>query len=203
MSQISSNRLIQSFMPFVGSSDYHLMLKFNFLKHSHYRILILDCHLLYFSKVSISKLALLYYTCLYKLFKFNFTNLSILQIKQFLSTYNLLSFEHKILQKLSFFVFNIKNNLHSPETLKECLRPAETNHTYSLRASTKSAMRSLAIKTKYGEWLFAYFLSKFFNNCNINKQIFYLKNFSDFKSFFYSNFDIILSNFLKNFQNSI
>lgn len=150
----------------------------------------------YFSKVAISKLARIYYSCLFKLFKFNFSNFSVIQINKFLFSYNLFSFEHRILYKLSIFSFNIKNKQNSPIELKNFLRPPETIHSYSLRNSTKSLVQSDVFLSKYGEWSFGSFFSKFFNKIPENRILFFENNLSNFKSLFFNNFDIILSNFV-------
>ena len=86
----------------------------------------------YFSKVAINKLACMYYSCLYKLFKFKLSTFSTININKFLSGYKLFSFEHRILYKLSIFSFNIKNKENSPVELKNFLKPPEVILSYLL-----------------------------------------------------------------------
>ena len=51
--------------------------------------------MIYYSKTAIAKLTKVFYICLYKLFKFNFSNLSNNQINFRLAIYNLFSFEYR------------------------------------------------------------------------------------------------------------
>ena len=154
----------------------------------------------YFSKVAVTKLARIYYSCLYKLFKFKFSNFSPIYINKFLSSYNLFSFEHRIIYKLSIFSFNLNNNSNSPVELKNLLKPPEVIHSYSLRSSTKAIIKTNVISSKYGEWSFGNFFSKFFNKILINRQLFFENNFLKFKFLLFKNIDILYSNFVNIFS---
>ena len=83
------------------------------------------------------KLARLYYTCLYQLFKFKFSeeNSNSVYINTFLSKYNIFSFEYRFLYKLLNFSFLIKNAQDSPIELKDQLSKPYTQpiHEYNLR----------------------------------------------------------------------
>ena len=115
---------------------------------------------IYFSKMAISKLTKCYYNCLFRLFNFRLNNLNPVQINVFLSKFKLNSFQHRIIVKLSFFSFNIKNCNFSPSALHQALQPFAANHTYNLR--TSRLVKSERFQTRYGESNFQNFFCSFF-----------------------------------------
>ena len=55
------------------------------------------------------------------------------------------------------------------------------------------------INSKNGEWTFKNFFAKFFNKLKLNKILFYISNFIDFKKTISKNIDFFLLDFLKTF----
>lgn len=154
----------------------------------------------YFSKTAISKLTRSYYFCLYRLFKFKIND-DVIKTNQFLKSFCLFSFEFRIIYKLANFAFFIKNQSLAPSQLKILLIPVESNHDYNLRLSTKSILKSsINPKSKYGEWSFSGFYTKFFNNIKLNREIFSFNNIIHFKQFLLNNIANIYVNFIKIFS---
>jgi hypothetical protein len=79
----------------------------------------------------------------------------------------------------------MKNQPLAPPELKNLLKPATPKHNYSLRQSTLAIVENKdVIRSKYGEWSFGSFFTKFYSSINNNRQLFFITNFRDFKIFF-------------------
>ena len=155
--------------------------------------------IIYFNKTAIQKLTKAYYTCLLRLFKFNFVNNTLQQTQAFLSKYHLNSFHHKILIKLTFFAFNIKHNSHGPINLQNNLKKRVTSQFHNFRTTTKSLIISERCYNKHGEHTFQNFFARFFNCINFNRSLFLISDFFSYKSHFFKNINTILSQFVKTF----
>ena len=88
--------------------------------------------------------------------------------------------------KLSMFAFNTLNNEALPIYLKINLAVSseQQRQAYDLRKSTKNVLPMSKINSKNGEWTFKNFFAKFFNKLKLNKILFYISNFIDFKKQF-------------------
>lgn len=156
--------------------------------------------IIYFSKTALNKLNNIYYNCLFKLFKFNFLNLSIFEINNFLSYYNLNSFIHRVLFKLLSFVYNVKHSDSAPLFLKDCLNFVKLNRTYNLRSNGTLVIPNSLCVSKFGECSFKNFFSKFFFNLNDLTDAIHLCDEKEFNNFLNVNIDFILINFVTKFD---
>ena len=70
---------------------------------------------IYYIKNAFQKLCYLYYKVLTKLFKFQLDNIELDWVNEYLKRFNLFSFQHRLVYRLSLFLFNskIKDNLRS------------------------------------------------------------------------------------------
>ena len=153
--------------------------------------------IIYFSKCAISKLTKAYYNCLYRLFNFKLNNLNPVQIHSFLKEYRLNSFHHRILVKLSYFGFNIKNCNTSPSSLRQQLQPHSMTHSYNMRATL--LIKSDRSHTRFGELTFHNFYARFYNDVPLNRVLYSTIEFVTFKATLYQNIDSLLNHFLKYF----
>ena len=154
---------------------------------------------IYFHKSAIQKLTKAYYTCLLRLFRFDFTNFTLQQIQNSLSNYNLNSFHHKILIKLSFFSFNIKNSEYAPSSLHNNLKKRTSSLFHNFRATTKTLIVGEFSNNKNGDLTFQNFFARFYNNISHNRQLFHIQNYHAYKTHFFININSILSQFVKIF----
>ena len=102
------------------------------VKIQFFKTFILPCFdyclslVIYFPKYTIQKLANSYYMCLFKLFNFNFNNKDCTYINNFLKRYKLFSFEHRILLRISMFIFKIIRSPFGPLLLKNQIIKKDT-----------------------------------------------------------------------------
>jgi hypothetical protein len=156
--------------------------------------------IIYFPKQAITKLAKVYYSCLYKLFKFKFITQDVKTINLFLKQYNLFSFEYRVVFKLHSFAYNIKNHCKSPTELKDYIKCKINTDSYNLRESSRQILEPGAICSKYGEWSwFQNFYAKLFNNINISRHLYCVTDFKDFKKYLIINIDSLMLIFVKIF----
>ena len=92
-----------------------------------------------------------YYNCLYKPLKINILSHDVLIINYDLKKYNLMTFQHRVFQKLSFLAFNLKYTQHSPKEIRMCLNSIIKHIPYTFRDSTKEFVSLSYSKTVYGE----------------------------------------------------
>ena len=116
---------------------------------------------IYFNKDVLQKISNCYHACIFKLFKFNFTDFNINDINNFLCTYGLFSFQHRLFFRLSTFIYNIKNNLFSPILLRDSLVLRSTDLPYRLDLESLNVQRT--ITKKFGDLMFGVFYPKFLN----------------------------------------
>ena len=155
--------------------------------------------IIYFSKKAITKLAQTYYSCLYKLFKFKFNN-NLIETNHFLKTFNIFSFEHRIVYKILKFSFLIKNETLAPRELKQQFETIKPTHNYSLRVSTLSLISKPKIQSNYGAWSLNSFFADFYNKIKINRELFFINNISIFNKLIHEKLNEILIDFLYYFS---
>ena len=148
---------------------------------------------IYFCKSAISKLTKCYYSCLFRLFNFRLNNLDPVQVNCFLSSFRLNSFHHRILIKLAFFGYNIKNCNFAPSSLHQPLQPHTASHTYKLRSTR--LVKVERFKSRYGEKMFQNFYARFYNNISINRILFPIEDFKTFKTILFLNINSLLNQF--------
>ena len=140
--------------------------------------------MIYFSKAAIDKLSKKYYFCLYHLFKYSPQDKEVKYINKYLRLFNILSFQHHLSAKLSFFAFKIKyaNNLLDDLRLK--LSTNNDQNSYAFRTSALHLIiKSSKAAVKYGEreLTFQNFYAKMINNSVELKLLFANSNFQLFK----------------------
>ena len=168
---------------------------------------------IYFPKVVIQKLSNLYYLCLYKLFKFNFSSDDASVANQFLKKYGLFSFQHRILIRFCTFSYKIYMNHDSPTELQKQIKSNVADLVNPQSTDTKE-LRNRKIflgkisNLKYGEITFEKCFSRFVDKCILLKNIIEVeetffniitKNIDDFFVRFIHNFlefDLIIKNFI-------
>ena len=130
---------------------------------------------IYFNSAAINKLSRAYYSCLFKLFKFNFVNLTSKQINSELKQYNIFSFHHRLVFRLTIFLFKIRNSKVAPHQLREWLQPVTMeNSRYNFRSNLKVVILADRSCLKYG--VFSDYLNRInFLKYDINFKVFYLK----------------------------
>ena len=135
---------------------------------------------IYFPKRTIQKLANSYYYCLQKLLniRFNVINnedFNILNNK--ILHYNLDCFQHRVIKRLSRFIYKTINFSDSPIRLKSILvRNCSKNLIYNLRNSNQYIVPSKGKYNEYREKTFDYFYSIFINNFLISNLQFDYKD---------------------------
>ena len=151
---------------------------------------------IYFPNIILQKLANCYYRTLFKFFKFDFSGKNFNDINNFLSSYNLFAFQHRLFFRTFLFVFKIFSNPKSPENLKEALKLNETrNLAYKLRNSDNLAVNGAC--SKFSQHTFGFMMSRFINNCCF--QAFSL-NLNDFKINLVNNINIYFDKICKLFS---
>ncbi len=74
-------------------------------------------------KKLIQKLSKSFYTCLFKLFDYKFGDDNPIIINEFVSKFNLFTFEHRVFSRLLSFAININTDCNSPAMLHGCFGP--------------------------------------------------------------------------------
>ena len=167
---------------------------------------------LYLPKVIIQKLSNLYYYCLFKLFKFNFSE-NVDVVNQKLSDYGLLSFQHRIFQRFAVFSHKIYTLPTSPPNLSNQLKSnvaellVSTSNFTSITLRSRTIVSSSQSNLKYGELTFGKFFNKLLNRCFslsdliLDVKTFLLKfseNINKYFQFFslnFLNFNLYIKNF--------
>lgn len=146
--------------------------------------------IIYMPKIIIQKLCNIYYTCLFKLFKFNFVHMNISTINDYLFKYNLFSFQHRVVYRLLLFIHKVMNGKHKPINLCNLLKSnTDRNLKYNLRNSNELATPTL--QNSYGELTFTYFFTKFINKICVYEISL---DFITFKKLVIKDLDSILTN---------
>ena len=150
---------------------------------------------IYFSKTVLSKLFKCYFIVLNKLFKFDFSNMNLSSINNYLKKYGLFCFHYRVLYRLLLFSHKIVNSKSGPICLKEALSFKELSMIpYNLRSNIQFSIESC--RTHYGDLTFHAFFSKLLNNSCINQIN---DSIINFKSFISLNLDTLVGKFLKIF----
>ena len=170
------------------------------VKIQFFKTFILPCFdyclslVIYFPKYTIQKLANSYYMCLFKLFNFNFNNKDCTYINNFLKRYKLFSFEHRILLRISMFIFKITRSPFGPLLLKNQIIKKNENTVYELRENEKYVIPR--IHNHYGEATFSYFVNNLLNN-TLKEELKCL-TLTDFKAVILYNFESLFIKFIEN-----
>ena len=109
-----------------------------------------------------------YYNCIYKLFKINILSYDTLIINSHLKKLNLMSFQHRVFQKLVFLAFNVKYGSYSPKELKDCFHCNKQTLPYNLRESSKEYISLSRSNTNYCDLTFKFLML----NCSISILVF-------------------------------
>ena len=149
---------------------------------------------IYFHKTAIRKLCKIYYICLYKLFKFKFySNQSISEINNILKSFNLFSFQTRIVYRITNFLYHILFSLNSPILLKNKLNVVTKElHGYYTRNSCIGKFEVPKSNTNIGDLRFDFVFSKYLNSIK-----FYTLN-NDYKKFKIS-LNLNIENFVDSF----
>ena len=158
---------------------------------------------IYFPKYSIQKLANSYYTCLYNLFNFKY-NIKLASdfngFNNMLEKYNLKCFQHRIIFRISVFIFKIRKNIITASNIsKNLVLNNDMNKGYNLRNLNHLYVKKTNNLNNYGfstyDYIFCQFynnfltdemsqtLSNFLNRINNNINLFFLKFIKLFDSF--------------------
>ena len=121
--------------------------------------------LIYYQKTAIQRLCKMYYFCLKKLFNFSFLGKTHDEINIFLSIYNISSFHHRFAERILTFIHKIIYVRNSPSLLKTWIQPTVLfNDAHELRSNQKRCFQVNRINSKFGDFTFQNFFSKFLNN---------------------------------------
>ena len=157
---------------------------------------------IYFPKKTIQKLANSYNFCLFKLLNIRFnvvTNDDFNQLNNMLNQFNLDCFQHRVIKRLSCFIYKIINFKNSPTGLKSILiRNCSVKANYDLRNKNDYLVPSKGRFNDFKEKTFDYFYSKFINKFIIDD----LKlEFNLFRTRINNNINIIFVKFCILFTN--
>ena len=151
--------------------------------------------IIYFSKALITKLCKCYFSCLYKLFKFNFVNMNVSAINNFLKRYNLFAFQYRVFYRLCLFIFKNKTALNAPSFLKQQLNPEVKQFRYNLRNPQLFFIDKHV--NKYSNMTIKYYYIKLTSFININ---YFTDDFINFKKYILDNLDVFFVKFSKIFD---
>ena len=124
--------------------------------------------LIYFPKRALQKLANTYFYCSHKLLHLNFSVSSIEDFNKInieLNKFNIDCFQHRLIKRISRFIYNVYNQKNGPVGLKSCLTRNHEHKTVMLNLRNKN-MFFLPSKGKFNDHMedtFIYFYSKFIN----------------------------------------
>jgi hypothetical protein len=155
---------------------------------------------IYFPKYTLQKICNLYNFCLFKLLRIEFKIVRIEDINLFnnyLSNFNLYTFQHRLLSRILLFSFKLLNYKMFNINLKnELIFNNKLNKGYSLRNENNLAFINSTSLNSFNENTLHYFFTKFINCCCID--IIYL-NEKHYKIFIENNINLIFLIFIKNF----
>jgi hypothetical protein len=123
---------------------------------------------IYFSKEMLQKLVNYYNYSLFRLIGFQSVvkcSADYNNVNNQLAKYNLMNFQHRILNKLLIFSHKILNSLNGPINLKASFeKKSDLNRTYSLRNDNELMHPKISKINNHGERTFAYCFTKLINN---------------------------------------
>jgi len=136
---------------------------------------------IYFSKTALNKLARCYYKCIHIVLKFRIDqSWDIFIINEKLSIqFGLVSFNHRIIERLSTFVYKIMNYSMSPQILKSLL--AKHDSKILKRKDNWEIIKPDKCKTIYGDRCFKNFFAVYFNKIKENRELFFTTEFDKFQ----------------------
>ena len=142
---------------------------------------------IYFPKTTIQRINNCFNLCLFKLFKIKM-NTNVIDFNNDLNKYGLSSFQHRIVNKVFTFAYNIINNPKAPTGLKQTFVNSK------VRRLRKNNLELRAVKTHYGEKTFSYFFVNLYNSFS---QVDFHNEFKKI----YSNFNSNIKNIFEKFVN--
>lgn len=108
--------------------------------------------IIYYNSAAIKKLCKCYYFCLLKLFKIDLNDHDCFQINNLLSKYKLFSFQHRIVFRLTVFLFKIKYSQTRPNILNSWIQHTFLdNQNYNLRSNNTIIFLADRTCLKYGD----------------------------------------------------
>jgi hypothetical protein len=149
---------------------------------------------IYFHNTAIRKLCKMYYLCLFKLFGFKFLNLDCNTVNDLLFNNYIFSFHHRIVFRITSFLFKIMYSWNSPHELKSWLKADklyDSNH--NLRSNGRELVVPAFSKSKFGDLRFR---NIFANYVNFYKLYNLNVSFYDFKKQFFLNLNSYVNTFL-------
>ena len=125
---------------------------------------------IYYSKEAIRRLCKAYYIRLHKLFKFNFYSATHEIINKKLKCYNLFSFHHRLVYRISLFINRIMSTLNSPMQLRSWLIPSLIHHEHhDTRSNNTTKFVVDRTFTKFGDLSFKNTFGNFLNHVDYTK----------------------------------
>jgi hypothetical protein len=167
---------------------------------------------IYFPKATIQKICNFYNYCLNKLLKidikvrdYKYSN-NIEQIKldskcllnTTLEEIGLKNYEHRLIVKLSTFIFKIRNDVNAPSLLKDMIKKNNEFNKCNTRIlrNNNNFKQTIQLNNHYGEATFTYFFTNFINNIILNDLN---CNFKLFTSRIMTNLNLLFQKFITNF----
>ena len=152
---------------------------------------------IYFTKTVLVRLCKCYYACLFRLFKFNFSNGDLSVINERLKIDGLLAFQYRIFYRLALFLFKNKTNDNAPLGIKSLLSIESRDLNYNLRqANQYMAIRE---ENKYTKFILTNFFRNFSNIFSVHS--FFSIDFNGFKKYFLNNISLLFCTFINKFKN--
>ena len=133
---------------------------------------------IYYSKTLLAKLYKSYYTCLYRLFKFNLVDCTISTVQTFLTRYELSSIQYRVFVKLSIMFYNM-HQPSAPFDLRVLLAQERTVIPYNLRRHCQFARNRFVNSRSDLE-----FDAVFVEWCNVTEILNFHAPFKNFLSIF-------------------
>lgn len=152
---------------------------------------------IYYSKNAIQKLANSYYLCLFKLFNLSFCSDDCNEVNEKLKKIGIFDFHHRIVNRLSVFIYKIYFFKNPPNLANELKFNNERKIKYELRNKDKLVQPN-SLRTS-GENTFGYFFCRFVNVLFIDSFVSKL-SIKDFKRVVIKNLNNFVNLSIKNFQ---
>ena len=103
----------------------------------------------YFPKTTLQKLSTCYYATIFRLFKFDFSELESDEINEFLKNYGLFAFQHRIMLRISLFTYRTISD-SAPPILRNLITNAMPPDVNSV-ANTSNSSGKKVISLRSGE----------------------------------------------------
>ncbi len=143
--------------------------------------------LIYFPKVAIQSLSNCFNMCIFKLFKMQIekeneneektSDADVNRLNEKLNKYSLFTFQHRLMNKLLTFVYNIQHDQQAPALLKAELAEQEQKETIDSKCLRSGRIYANKVISKYSHATFKSFFNKLTSNIhtenyNLNKKEF-------------------------------